>query len=307
MTATRPAELTAVDDLPKMSFGEHLEELRKRLFISLIAIMVAVVGMLPFKSQVTAIYVAPYQWMWQRLFGDYVAEQKTLFDAGRLDPLELPMYENLLNFAARIRNDDLPERLLRRVNIDCNFAVKPTLVALGGVEDFWTFMAASLLFGLVLAAPVVLYQAWAFIAAGLYMKERKVVLRCVPLAVTLLLGGVVFGYTTVVPWGTYFLMKLMNFMQIEPMLSVAQYFSLLLTLTAALGVVFQLPLVMLALQKVGIATYVGMRRNWRYVVLGIFVLSAIITPSPDPFTQMMMAGPMCLLYLFGLLLCWRAR
>jgi len=294
-----------------MSFGEHLEELRKRLFISLIAVIVAVLGLLPFKTQVTGIYIAPYEWMWGRLLADYIT--KVEHDAAAvggpeaLHPLKRDRYEFIEVYGPQALNGTLDKELLSELNTRGGFPVRPTLVAIGGLEDFWTFMAASLLFGLVLAAPVVLYQVWAFIAAGLYRNERKVVLKYVPFAVTLLLGGVVFGYAAVVPWGTYFLMKLMNFLQIEPMLSVSQYFTLLLTLTGALGAVFQLPLVMLALQKVGIATYVGMRRSWRYVILGIFVLSAVLTPSPDPFTQLMMAGPMCLLYLLGLVVCWRAR
>lgn len=311
MTATRPPVQRPPEDLPKMSFGEHLEELRKRLFISLVAVMVAVLGLLPFKTQVTGIYVAPYQWMWQRLFADYCQQMDhdvaALGGIDKLHPLKRERYQFIKEYGPQVLDGSLDQELLPEVNTRGGFPVRPTLVALGGLDDFWTFMAASLLFGLVLAAPVVLYQAWAFIAAGLYVSERRMVLKYVPFAVTLLLSGVIFGYTTVVPWGTFFLMKLMNFLQIEPMLSVSQYFTLLLTLTAALGTVFQLPLVMLALQKVGIATYVGMRRSWRYIVLGIFVLSAVITPSPDPFTQLMMAGPMCLLYLLGLVLCWRAR
>ncbi|MEZ5964962.1 MAG: twin-arginine translocase subunit TatC [Planctomycetota bacterium] len=302
-----------------MSFGEHLEELRKRLFVSLVAIGVCVLGLLPFKTQITGIYVAPYQWMWQRLFADYLGEVKAEVAAvgtpghvptpkeQLVQDLRRERWEFLEKYGQSILDGSFPDEFLPEVNTRGGFQVRPTLVALGGLEDFWTFMAASLLFGLVLAAPIVLYQGWAFIAAGLYKHERKMVLKYVPLATVLLFGGIGFGYSTVVPWGSYFLMKLMNFMQVEPMLSVAQYFTLLLTMTAALGVVFQLPLVMLALQKIGIATYVGMRRSWRYVILGIFVLSAIITPSPDPFTQLMMAGPMCLLYVLGLVLCWRAQ
>lgn len=309
MTATRPTVRTKDEELPKMSFGEHLEELRRRLFISLVTVAIAVLGLLPFKSAITEIYVAPYQWMWQRLFADYYEQVQEQMAAPRpeLSELQRERYEFILKWGPQVLAGTLPEADLKEMNLRGGFPVKPTLVAIGGIEEFWTFMAASLLFGLVLAAPVVLYQAWAFIAAGLYQEEKRKVLRYVPFAVTLLLGGVAFGYTTVVPWATYFLMKLMNFMQVEPMLSVAQYFSLLLTLTAALGAVFQLPLAMLALQKVGIATYVGMRRNWRYVILGIVVLCAVVTPSPDPFTQLLMAGPMVLLYLLGLFLCWRAR
>ncbi len=311
MTATQPTTPARSEDLPKMSFGEHLEELRRRLFVSLMAIGICVLGLLPFKNQVTEIYVAPYRWMWARLFADYCVEieQHVVAAGGRdkLHPLKLARYDFIKEYGPQVRNGTMPDELLPEVNLQGGFQVRPTLVALGGIDDVWTFMAASLLFGLVLASPIVLYQVWAFLAAGLYQTERRVVLRYVPFATVLLIGGIVFGYTTVVPWSTYFLMKLMNFMRIEPMFAVSQYFSLLLTMTAALGAVFQLPLLMLALQKVGITGYQAMRKNWRYVILGIFVLSAIITPSPDPFTQMMMAGPMCLLYLLGLFLCWRAR
>jgi sec-independent protein translocase protein TatC len=315
MTATEPTTTASgahvPEDLPKMSFGEHLEELRRRLFVSLVAIAVCVVGMLPFKNSVVEIYVAPYRWMWNKLFVDYCAEIEAGAAAAggrdKLHPLRRDRYDFIKTYGPQILDGTLEEDLLKEVNTRGGFAVRPTLVALGALQDMWTFMAASLLFGLVLSAPIVLYQAWAFLAAGLYRAERKLLLKYLPFAMVLLIAGIVFGYTTVVPWGTYFLMKLMNFMQVEPMLSVAQYFSLLLTLTAALGAVFQLPLAMLALQKVGITGYAAMRKNWRYVILGIFVLSALITPSPDPFTQMMMAGPMCLLYLFGLFLCWRAR
>src|SRR5690606_41132943 len=101
--------------------------------------------------------------------------------------------------------------------------------------------------------------------------------------------------------GLYFLVKLMNWAKVESMMSVDLYFSFLLTLTAALGAVFQLPLVMLAVQKVGLVSHRSMAKNWRYVILGFFVFAAVITP-PDPFTQSMMAIPMVLLYGVGLLL-----
>lgn len=307
-----PTPTATRDDLPKMSLGEHLEELRKRLFVSLIAVGIAVVGMLPFKTQITHVYVAPYQWMWKKLFVDHCAdlEAKVAATPGGLEKMHSSMQSRVLwirKFGAEVQADLYPAEALNDVNTQGGFAVPPTLFSMGAMQDIWTFMAASLLFGLILASPIVLYQAWAFVAAGLYAHERKAVMRYVPLATTLLLVGVVFGYVFVVPWSTYFLMKLMDFMAVQPLLSVAQYFSLLLTLTAALGVVFQLPLLMLALQKSGIVTHQSMRKHWRYVVLGIFALSAILTPSPDPFTQMMMAVPMCLLYVFGLFLCARVK
>src|SRR5262245_33575549 len=133
MTATEPTRPSAREDLPKMSFGEHLEELRRRLFVALMAVGIAVLGMLPFKDRVTEIYVAPYEWMWQRLFADYCVQEDARFAAGQMDELELPQYESLKKLAPRIKNGTLPEHLLRRVNIDSNFPVKPTLIAIGGL------------------------------------------------------------------------------------------------------------------------------------------------------------------------------
>jgi Tat protein translocase TatC len=127
----------------------------------------------------------------------------------------------------------------------------------------------------------------------------------VPGAAILLMLGVAFGYTVVVPYGLYFLVQLMNFGQVQPLVSVSSYFSLLFMLTAALGLVFQLPLVMLTLQKVGIVSHEALKKNWRYVILLVFVLAGVFSP-PDPFTQVMMALPMVLLYILGLVLTGRS-
>lgn len=297
----------AEEDLPKMSFGDHLDELRRRLVRSVGAVVVCVLVLLPFKAQVTEFYVTPYRNTWTRLFIDHCAELEARIKA---DPNAHPLFHQQLAWVKAngpgIVDGTFPDEQMHVVPLHSGFPMQPTLVALGGLDDIWTFMAASLLIGLILAAPIVLYQLWAFIAAGLYQQERRVVLRYFPFAMLLLATGVTFGFTVVVPWGLYFLVQMMDFFGVVPMFAVSQYFSLLLTLTAALGVVFQLPLAMLALQKVGITDGRAMRRQWRYVILGIFVLSAVVTPSPDPFTQLMMAVPMCALYVLGLVLCWRS-
>ena len=189
---------------------------------------------------------------------------------------------------------------------DTGFAMPYTLMAIGGLEDFWIFMMMAFILALILASPVVLYQGWSFIAAGLYTKERGVVYRCLPLSIGLMLGGVLFGYLVVVRYGLYFLVKLMNPEQVGANFTVSLYFNLLFTLTAALGIVFQLPLVMLALNRIGIVSHKAFRTNWRYAILGVFVCAALFTP-PDPFTQMMMAVPMVLLYVFGLILTARSE
>lgn len=289
-----------------MSFGEHLDELRRRLFIGLGALAIAVLGLIPFKSSVVEVYIRPYRVMWADAFQEHRAEMEALAAAAaesgaELDEFDREAVEFLREWGDQILAGSFPEKAVGRIEIIGMFRMPYSLKATGGVEDFWVFMAATLLFGIMLAAPVLLYQLWAFVSAGLYEKERKVVLRFFPLACTLLVAGISFGYFLAVPYGLFFLSKMMDWGQVEPMFTVGLYFSFLFTLTTALGLVFQLPMLMLALVKVGLLQHETLKKNWRIIVLGFFFFSAVLTP-PDPFTQCLMAGPMILLYLLGLFL-----
>ncbi len=297
----------ATEDLPRMSFGDHLDELRSRLMKCIGAMLVAVVALLPFKDDVTAIYIEPYRNMWDwayTAFLEKLDERERTIGLANMHKLEREKVQFHKEYRDEIKAGTFPEH--NQILTPGGFSVPYTLKATSGFQDVWTFMAAVLLFGLILASPVVLWQVWAFVAAGLYQHERHVVMRMVPFALLLLTAGVGFGYFVMVPLALYFLVELMNWTQVEPLFSVSEYFSMLLTLTAALGLVFQLPLLMLALQKVGLVTHAAMRKNWRMVVLGIFVVAAVLTP-PDPFTQSIMAGPMVLLYFLGLWLTGRVE
>lgn len=313
-TKTRSAEAGATppaEELPRMSFGDHLDELRLRLVRAIGALLLAALLVTPFKNEVTDIYTAPYELMWMQAYGTYlekldaqVAEANAQGDV--LDDLKQEEVDFHARYRAKILDGTFPDDQYGYILNKGNFRLPRTLKALGGLDDFWVFMGAVMLFALILASPVVLYQFWAFVSAGLYAKERKAALRYFPFAVVMLVIGVLFGYLIVVPAGLYFLIQLMNWAKVESMMSVSLYFSFLLTLTAALGLVFQLPLVMVALQKVGLVSHRAMRKNWRYVILGMFVISAILTP-PDPFTQVLMAVPMIVLYLIGLILTGRSE
>lgn len=306
MDSARPHD--ADENLPKMSFGDHLDELRRRLLRSLIALAVCVFGLVPFKNQVTDIYVKPYRDMWKAGFDDYLEGREAEAKAKGFENLHPLRQKSLLwlrDWGPQVRAGTFPIEEAHQIAEQGGFRVPYNLVSLGGIEDFWTFMAASLLFAAVLAGPYVLYQIWAFVGAGLYKRERRVVMRYVPLASVLLIGGVLFGYFVVVPTGLFYLIKIMDFGNVQPVLAVSQYFSFLLTLTIALGFVFQMPMLMLALQKVGLVTHEAWRKNWRMIIFVFFIVAAVLTP-PDPFTQTMMAVPMCLLYVFGLFLTARA-
>lgn len=305
-TKTRSHGPPASEELPRMSFGDHLDELRRRLIRAIGALVLAALVVTPFKNEVTDIYTAPYQTMWIAAYDQFLENLDAEVEAARSAGVTLhPDKQKVVEFHAERRGQILsntyPTDLYPQVYTEGNFRLPRTLKAFGGLSDFWVFMGAVLLFALIIASPVVLYQGWAFIAAGLYKHERKAVLRYFPLAVVLLLAGVLFGYFLVVPAGLFFLIQLMNWARVESMMSVELYFSFLLTMTAALGIVFQLPLVMLALQKVGVAGHAAMKKNWRYVILGMCVVAAVFTP-PDPFTMLLMAIPMVVLYGLGLVL-----
>ncbi|GAB4162661.1 MAG: hypothetical protein Fur0037_28730 [Planctomycetota bacterium] len=294
------------EELVRMSFGEHLDELRKRLWRSLIAVVIACLVFMPMHDQVLEIVVGPYRILWKHSFEEYVADLEQQEKDGVLDEV---LGKDYLEFSRKYKDAILDGtfRYPGAIQGRTGFQVPYSLVATGGLDDFWTFMMASLIFALVVASPVVIWQIWAFISAGLYKRERRAFRRYFPFMMGLLAAGVLFGYFFVVPFGLGFLIKMMNSGQVAPLLSVSQYFSLLFFMTMALGIVFQLPVVMVALQKVGLVSHATMRRHWRWVVLVICIASAVLTPTPDPVTMFLVASPAMLLYVLGLVLTARMK
>jgi len=290
--------------LPRMSFGDHLDELRVRLVRSLIAVFVAVIVVMPFKTEVQAIIIEPYRVQWRVGFESWVhtleqREKDGLFTGEEADIDGRDFLEFCHKNRAKILAGDFkyPQTLIAKTG----HAVPYNLFAMGGLEDMFAYMFAAMIFALVLAAPVVVWQMWAFIAAGLYPKERRLFYRYFPFMVGLLVAGVMFGYAIALPYSLGFLIKLMNPDQVGAMFSIGQFLNLLFAMTAAMGLVFQLPLVMVALQRVGLVTHKAFVKNWRITVLIIFIAAAIFTP-PEPVSMMLMATPMIVLYGLGLLL-----
>ncbi len=168
-------------------------------------------------------------------------------------------------------------------------------------ERLYAYLRLALVAGLVFASPVVIGQMWAYVRRGMYRRERRWVLRLAPASIILFLAGVAFAFFIVVPVGLRFLAGIGDG-GILPAITVGSYLSLVLTLTLAMGAVFQLPLVMLLLCGAGVATAGTFRAQRRFAIVGILFLGAVLTP-PDPFTQLAMALPMILLYEFGIAIC----
>lgn len=293
------------ENLPRMSFGDHLDELRRRVVRALLAVFVAVMAVIPFKEKVQSIITEPYRAQWRTGFEAWIGELEAKEKAGRFtgDSPADPLGKGFLAECRQYRESILAGTFEYPAQIDerTGYQVPYTLMSTGPLDDMWVYMMASLVFSLVLAAPVVGWQIWAFVAAGLYPKERRVFLRYFPAMVLLSAGGVLFGYFIALPYSLGFLISLMPRDQVSSMLSVSQYFTLLFALTAAMGVVFQLPTVMVALQRVGLVTHAAYVKHWRITVLLIFVVAAVFTP-PEPVSMMLVSAPMIVLYGLGLLL-----
>jgi sec-independent protein translocase protein TatC len=292
----------ALDDdapLPRMSFGDHLDELRVRVIKSLLAIVVAVVVVFPFKLTVQEIVIEPYRTQWRMGFTEYVANLEVERTAGTLDELG----EKYLTFCLAEKEKILggEYRWAYQMKELSGYPVPYNLYATGGLEDFLSFMWVALIFALVLASPVVIWQIWAFIGAGLYKHERAVFYRYFPFMIGLFGAGVYFGYRLALPYSLGFLIGMMDPSMVGAIFSVGQFLTLLFMTTAAMGVVFQVPLVMLALQKVGLVRHKAFTKHWRMTVLVMFVMSAIFTP-PEPVSMLMMSMPMMMLYGLGLVL-----
>ncbi len=180
-----------------------------------------------------------------------------------------------------------------------NLGLSQSLQVLSYQEGFYAYIKLCLITSVFMAYPLILYQIWKFVEAGLFKKERRYVKTFAPISYIAFITGVLFGYYFLIPYGLQFLIKILG-AGIQPMITMSQYISLVTLLTLALGIVFQLPLVMLFIAKIGMLKADDFIK-WRlYAILIIFILAAVITP-PDPFTQVMTALPMIILYEVGIL------
>jgi sec-independent protein translocase protein TatC len=165
-------------------------------------------------------------------------------------------------------------------------------------EAFFTYVKVAFVAGLFLVSPYIFYQIWQFIAPGLYEHERKYIIPIALLSAIFFVFGAMFGYFIVFPFGFEFFMGYADEM-IKPMPSLREYFSFSLKLLLAFGVIFELPLFIFFLARLGLVTAASLRKKRKYAILLSFVVAAILTP-PDGITQILMAGPLIILYEIGI-------
>jgi len=165
------------------------------------------------------------------------------------------------------------------------------------------YLQVSLIGGAILASPFILYQVWLFIAPGLYQKERRFVVPFMGATVGLFLAGAGFGYFYVLP-GALKILIIGFGSRFNPMVTIEEYTGFFLSIILGLGISFEMPILIFFLALFGIVSPQFLWKNIRYAILAVFLVAAIITPSPDPWTMCIYAIPMLCLYLIGIAVAW---
>ena len=176
------------------------------------------------------------------------------------------------------------------------------LVYTNPTDPFNIYLRIGLIAGLFLASPVVLYQVWMFISPGLYRHEKRYVLPFMFITVGLFLGGGFFGYRYVYPAALTFLIEYGK--DFQPMITVGEYTDLFLTVVAGMGAVFEIPTVIFFLALMGVVDAKFLASNFRYAILAIFTIAAVLTPTTDVVNLCIFAAPMVVLYVFSIGIAW---
>ena len=169
-------------------------------------------------------------------------------------------------------------------------------------EGFMIWLKAAFIAGFVIGSPWIFFQVWAFVAAGLYPHERKYVYIYLPFCLALFFGGAAMAFFVVMEPVLDFLFSYNRMMAIDPDPRISEWLGFVLFLPIGFGIAFQLPLVMLMLQRIGIFTTKAYLAKWRVAILVIFIIAMFLTPA-DPLSMLLLGGPLTVLYFLGILLC----
>ncbi|KWT92771.1 twin-arginine translocase subunit TatC [Candidatus Magnetominusculus xianensis] len=242
----------------KMSLFDHLGELRKRIMISLAAVLVVFILTFNYSEMILKTLVMPI-------------ENKMVFS------LHYPF-----------------------IGFEPSGIKQKTLVFTEPSEAFWMHCKISLVAALMIALPVVLSQIWLFIEPGLIEKEKRLVIPFITGGTVLFMIGAVFCFYIILPFAFGFLMTYKT-ENLTPMITVGKYIDFTMKFLLAFGVIFELPIALLVMTKMGFVTPQKLGKARRHIVVVAFIVASVITPTPDAFNQMLMAVPIIVLYEIGIL------
>jgi sec-independent protein translocase protein TatC len=164
----------------------------------------------------------------------------------------------------------------------------------------------AVVFGAIFSSPAILYQIWLFISPGMYANEKRFVMPFMAVTVLLFLGGAYFGYRYVLPGAMQFLVVDLG-KNFTHMITIEDYTGFFMSVILGLGFTFEMPVVIFFLALFGIVDAKFLLRHFRYAVLAIFLLAAILCPDPSPIGMTLFAMPMLVLYFVGVLVAWRVH
>ena len=335
----------------KMSFGEHLEELRAALIKSVIALTVGVLVGLYFGKYVVQWMQEPLKGALERYYDTkeiarFHARLQERLAAGEVLPPELKRIaelpgEEAKNAIHEVMGQDrmIPQEALvepgqvikelkrydperfREWQVPANEGSyrkedmihvyfwhplkdddRIRVTTLSAQEAFMIWMKASLVAGVVIASPAIFYFLWEFVAAGLYPHEKNYVRIFGPISLGLFLSGAALAFFFVFQYVLDFLFDINEWLQIDPDPRISEWMGFALLMPLGFGASFQLPLVMLFLERIGIFTLDTYLRNWRISVLAIAVIAMVLTPA-EPVSMLMMTVPLVALYFVGIGFC----
>ena len=243
-----PSDEREPDAMPTMGFLDHLEELRKRIIYSIIAVAVGFFA------------------CWWKVERIYDIMQRPIMDA--------------------LKSNGMAEKL----------------VYLNPTEPFNLYLKVAALAGLFLTSPFVLYQVWMFISPGLYRHEKRYVVPFMVSTISLFAAGGFFGYKIVYPAALNFLINFGK--QFQPMITIKEYTELFLSIILGMGLIFEMPILVFFLSLMGIISAGWMWKNFRYSILVIFIIAAIVTPTTDILNMCIFAAPMIALYALSIGVAW---
>ncbi len=304
-----------------MSLGDHLEELRARLILAILGLVVGVAVSLIFGTQILHIL----EWPYNKAMRDRAetrlkaaAPQRETETLGLVNAFFRTLTDRLASDPNAPRDLD-PNRVAFLKDVSAQ-AVKEwvrgphvassdglgSLISLAPAEAFMAYMKIAMIAGLILTCPWVFYQLWMFVAAGLYPKERQYVYKAVPFSAALFVIGALFFLFGIAYVTLKFFLMFGDTVDVASQWTLQKYVSFVTLLMLVFGLAFQTPIAVFVLVRTGLVAIKTLRTYRKYVLLGLAVVSAIATPSPDPLSMLALLIPLYGLYEVGIILSIRA-
>ncbi len=322
----------------RMSFWDHIEELRSHMWRAIFGFLIAMVVSLFFGVWATQFIAAPVERELQRLYDEREARLRKQAKemTGRGGELNQPSFFTLhaipreqLDLLVKgrptaeinaIPNPDDSEQkrdlamLWMRSEQPVEDAIvvnkalremgrRPALAAMSVMEGFIVYLKVSMYLGLIIGSPWIFYQLWTFVAAGLYPTEKVLVHRYLPFSVFLFVSGAAVCQFLVIPNAVRYLLRFNEWLGLEPDLRLNEWLSFAIMFPLVFGISFQTPLLMFGLYKLGIVEVDTYTKNWRIAFFGLSVASLILVPAPDIFSLFAMMAPLWALYAVGIVMC----